>query len=621
MNRSSRDGTIDPVLEDPMAAPAPGAVLVGDGRCRFIVWAPEHRRVEVVFGGGDRRVELEAGERGYHLAIVEDVAPGARYRYRLEDGRELPDPASRSQPEGVHGPSEVIDPTYPWTVDEWANPPLAEHVFYEIHVGAFSAEGTFAGVAARLDDLVELGVTALELMPVAPFSGDRGWGYDGVYPWAVHQAYGGLRGLQRLVDEAHRRDLAVFLDVVHNHLGPEGNHLGAYAPYFTDRYRTPWGAAVNFDGPGADEVRRFFVGSALHLIDAARVDGLRLDAVHAIYDRTAIPFVEELTAHVHAAAAGAGRRVHVVAENNTNDPRLVRPRERGGCGLDGQWSDDFHHALVALLSGERAGYYGSYGERSQLERALRDGWVYAGQYSPYRGRRHGRPPQGVEPGQLVVYCQNHDQVGNRLAGERLGRRVGFAAAKLAAAMVLLSPFVPLLFMGEEYDESAPFLYFTSHRDPALGRAVREGRRREFTAFGWDSLPPDPQAAETFTASRLDWTLRRHGRHAQMLRWYRELLRLRREHPALGASGAAPAANPRRGFELELPAAGGPLVLRRSHGNAEALMVANLDREPCSLPAPADATWRRVLDSEDVRFGGDGESSQHLGAHGVAVYSR
>ncbi|HVR30242.1 MAG TPA: malto-oligosyltrehalose trehalohydrolase, partial [Thermoanaerobaculia bacterium] len=431
----------DPILGTPHPGPVPGAVPLPDGACRFTVWAPARERVEVLLGD-DRAVELETGERGYHALTVEHVPPGSRYRLRLDGERELPDPASRSQPEGVHGPSEVIDPAFPWSAATWPNPPLAEHVLYELHVGTFTAEGTFGGAAARLDDLVELGVTAIELMPIPPFPGGRGWGYDGVYPWAVHADYGGLRGLQELVDAAHRRGLAVFLDVVHNHLGPEGNYLAEYGPYFTDRYRTPWGAAVNFDGPGCDEVRRFFIGSALHLIEAARIDGLRLDAIHAIHDCSPLTFLEELTARAHDAARRAGRRVHVVAENNSNDPRLVRPRELGGYGMDGQWNDDFHHALIALLTGERAGYYQSYGERTHLARALRDGWVYTGQYSAFHRRRHGRPPERVEPRHLVVFSQNHDQIGNRLAGDRLGARTGFEAAKLAAALVVLSPYVP-----------------------------------------------------------------------------------------------------------------------------------------------------------------------------------
>jgi len=625
---------LDPVLDTGCPAPILGAVPLDDGRCRFTVWAPARDRVEVRLVETGRLAALEPAECGYHTAVVDDVRPGALYRLRLDGDRELPDPASRSQPEGVHGPSAVIDPEFAWTLDRFTNPPLAEHVFYELHVGTFSPEGTFAGAIAKLDDLVELGVTAVELMPISSFAGARGWGYDGVFPWAVHAPYGGLVGLQELVDAAHRRGLAVFLDVVHNHLGPEGNYLGEYAPYFTDRYRTPWGAAINFDGPESDEVRRLLIGSALHWIEVARIDGLRLDAIHAIHDRAPLAFLEELTTRVHQAAARRGRRVHVIAESNANDPRWVWPRERGGYGMDGQWNDDFHHALVALLTGERAGYYQSYGERSHLTRALRHGFVYNGEYSAFHRRRHGRAPAGVEPERLVVFAQNHDQIGNRMMGERLATRAGLAPARLAAALALLSPFVPLLFMGEEYAERAPFLYFTSHGDPELAGAVREGRRREFAAFRWQGEPPDPQAEDTFTASRLDWDLRAAEGHRQMLAWYRSLIDLRRRHPALAAAGGTdPGAIVV--VEVDVPEAAGLLRLRRRRGGAEALVVANLDPEPRSqLLSPATGEpWQRVLDTGEPRFGGSGATAPEriagtpggitvgLPPNGVAVYSR
>jgi maltooligosyltrehalose trehalohydrolase len=598
----------DPILDTPSAGPVPGAIPFPDGSCRFTVWAPHRERVGVRFHGDDRVAWLSPAEKGYHQAVVPAVGAGALYKLLLDGDRELPDPASRSQPQGVHGPSEVIDPHFPWTVGSWPSRPLREHVFYELHVGTFTPEGTFAAAVERFDDLVELGITAIELMPIAPFAGARGWGYDGVYPWAVHQPYGGLRGLQGMVDEAHRRGLAVFLDVVYNHLGPEGNYLAEFGPYFTDRYRTPWGPAINVDDAHSDEVRRLLIGSALHWVEAARIDGLRLDAVHAIRDSAPLGFVEELTDRVHQAGRRAGRHVHVVAESNSNDPRLVRERALGGWGLDGQWNDDFHHALVTLLSGERTGYFRSYGERSHLLRALRDGFVYTGQYSAFHGRRHGRSPSEVASDRLVVFTQNHDQVGNRMRGERLEARVGFEAAKLAAGLVLLSPFVPLLFMGEEYGETAPFLYFTSHTDPDLAAAVREGRRREFSELRWQGEPPDPQSEETFLASKLRWDLRLRPRHRELLAWYRELLALRRAHPSLGSS-CAPAV-----LEIAMPESGGLLRLRRGRGGRagdshETLVLANLDPEPRADTLPVDRrTWERVVDAGEKRFGGAGASS-------------
>jgi maltooligosyltrehalose trehalohydrolase len=525
-----------------------GAIVLGDERCRFRVWAPG-RTVEVHIlsptgeagTGAERVVALEPLDRGYHEGVIDGVSPGALYRYRLDGGVERPDPASRAQPQGVHGPSQVVDErAFPWTDEGWTGLPLESYACYELHVGTFTPDGTLEAAIDRLDDLVRLGVTAVEPMPVAPFPGDRNWGYDGVYPFAVHSAYGGPAGLRRFVDACHRRGLAVVLDVVYNHLGPEGNYLGAFGPYFTERYLTPWGAAINFDDAWSDEVRGFFIENALHWITAFHIDALRLDAVHAIVDQSARPFLQELAEAVHARGTRLGRRVHVIAESNLNDPRLLRQPERGGYGLDAQWSDDFHHSLHALLTGERAGYYRDFGTLRDLEKAFREGFVLSGGYSVYRRRRHGAPSVDIPATRLVVCAQNHDQVGNRPHGERLTRLVSFEALKLAAGTLLLAPFVPLLFMGEEYGETAPFLYFTSHTDPDLAEAVRRGRREEHAARaaaeegeGREEIP-DPQGEETFRRSRLDWALRREGRHRTLLALYTELLRLRKAVPALAS---------------------------------------------------------------------------------------
>ncbi len=516
--------------------PAPGVVCLDGARCRFRVWAPERRSVEVrLLTTPERLIPLERAARGYHEGIVEGVAPGTLYVYRLDGEVERSDPASRGQPQGVHGPSQVLDAdAFRWTDHGWTGLPLGAYILYELHVGTFTPEGTFDGVIGRLDSLADLGVTAVELMPVAEFPGGRNWGYDGAYPFAVASAYGGPEGLRSLVDACHGRGLAVVLDVVYNHLGPEGNYLGEFGPYFTDRYRTPWGSAINFDGPESDEVRRFFIENALQWVTEFHIDALRLDAVHAIVEYSARPFLEELGAAVHARAAELGRRIYVIAESNLNDPRLLRTPGQGGYGLDAQWSDDFHHALHALLTGERTGYFADFGRVRDLARAFTEGFVLSGGYSAYRRRRHGAPSVDIPATQFVVCAQNHDQVGNRALGDRLGGLVPFEALKVAAGAVLLSPFIPLVFMGEEYADPAPFLYFTGHTDPDLAEAVRQGRQAEFAAFAWQGEIPDPQDPATFRRSRLTYARRREGRHRVLLEFYTELIRLRKTLPGLAS---------------------------------------------------------------------------------------
>ncbi len=464
-----------------------GATLLDGGRARFAVWAPRSRSVLVRLD--ERVVPLQPGPDGVHAAVVDHVAPGALYRYRLEDGVDRPDPASRHQPLGVHGPSQIDDPRFAWTDAGWTGVELSRLVLYELHVGVFSREGSFDGVIPRLDALRDLGVTAIELMPVAQFPGARNWGYDGVFPYAVQSTYGGPAGLRRLVDACHARGLAVVLDVVYNHLGPEGNVLPAYGPYFTDRHHTPWGAALDVDGEAAAGVRRYLVENAARWIRDFHLDGLRLDAVHAMIDASPRHVLADIAEAVHAEGARLGRRVHVLAEAERTDPALA------AMGIDAQWNDDFHHALHVLLTGETQGYYARYGRPEQLAAAF------------------------AEPGRCVVFSQNHDQVGNR----RLGDRLGLEDRKLAAAAVLLSPSIPLLFMGEEYGETAPFQYFVSHGDAGLVEAVRAGRRAEFAAFGWTGEVPDPQAESTFERSKLDPS---RGDPAR-LAYYRRLLELRK----------------------------------------------------------------------------------------------
>jgi maltooligosyltrehalose trehalohydrolase len=454
--------------------------------------------------------------------------PGARYQYVLE-GDPLPDPRSAWQPQGVHGPSATVDhAAFPWTDRGWQAPPFASAVIYELHIGTFTPQGTFDSAIPRLEDLIELGVTHIEIMPVAQFPGRWGWGYDGVDLYAPHHDYGGPEGLKRLVDACHARGCAVLLDVVYNHLGPAGNYLARFGPYYTKRHRTPWGEAINFDSAGSDEVRRFFCDNALMWMRDYHVDGLRLDAIHACIDTSAIHILEQLAAETARLQAELGRKLVLIAESDLNDPRVIRDYEVGGYGVDAQWSDDFHHALHSVLTGERDGYYADFGFIAQIAKALRRAWIYDGCYSVYRRRSHGRSAAGLSGWKFIGYMQNHDQIGNRARGERSSALMSLGRLKIAAALVFTSPFVPMLFQGEEWAASSPFLYFTQHEDPELARAVSEGRTSEFAAFGWNrSEIPDPQDMATFERSKIDWDERSRAPHAEILEWHRNLIRLRR----------------------------------------------------------------------------------------------
>lgn len=456
------------------------------------------------------------------------------YAFRLDGGKPLPDPRSPHQPDGVHGRSRSVDHSaFSWTDSRWQAPPLASGLIYELHIGTFTPEGTFDSAVERIPYLQELGITHVELMPVAEFPGSWGWGYDGVDLWAPHHRYGGPDGLKRLVNALHQHGIAAILDVVYNHLGPDGNYLAQFGPYFTSCYRTPWGDATNLSGRRSAEVRNFFIENGLMWLRDYHFDGLRLDAVHAFVDTSAVHFLEEFAAAVSKLEHETGRHLCVIAESDLNDPRVVQVRESGGYGFHAQWSDDFHHALHTVLTGEKEGYYSDFGSLAQLAKAMETGFVYDGCMSRYRGRPHGRPLGGIPKSRLVCSIQNHDQIGNRARGDRIGMLVSPGRLRIAAALLLCGPFVPMLFQGEEWNASSPFSYFTNHQDPALGRAVSEGRRLEFASFGWNPESiPDPQDPETFRACKLRWDeLSRQG-HADMLEWYRNLIALRRRHPAL-----------------------------------------------------------------------------------------
>jgi maltooligosyltrehalose trehalohydrolase len=498
------------------------------------VWAPTAERLDLVTGGVRRPMSPDEG--GWWRLRADDLTHGSDYAFAVDGGDPTPDPRSRWQPHGVHASSRLYDHgAFAWQDAAWRGVPLAGAVLYELHIGTFTAEGTFDAAIERLDHLVELGVDAVEVLPVASFDGTAGWGYDGVALWAVHEPYGGPDGFKRFVDACHRRGLGVVLDVVYNHLGPSGNYLSRFGPYFTELHHTPWGAAVNLDDAGSDEVRRWILDNALSWLRDYHVDGLRLDAVHALVDERAVHLLQEMSAEVDALAASVGRPLFLIAESDLNDPKVITPREAGGWGLTAQWSDDFHHALHANLTGETQGYYCDFGDLSALARTLTGGYFHDGCYSTFRGRHHGRPLDRaqVPAYRLVSYLQDHDQVGNRATGDRISATLSPGLLRIGAALYLSAPFTPMLFMGEEWGATTPWQFFTSFADPELGRAVSEGRRGEFAAHGWDSEDvPDPQDPATFERSRLDWAEVDKPEHADLLEWYRSLIALRKATPEL-----------------------------------------------------------------------------------------
>lgn len=493
-------------------------------------WAPSAERLEIETGG--KRRAMRRGERGWWSIELPELYHGIDYAFRVDGEGPFADPRSLWQPEGPDGPSRWLDPShFQWTDERWQAPPWASAVIYELHIGAFTPEGTFDAAREKLDRLVELGINYVEVMPIAQFSGRRGWGYDGVDLYAPHNAYGDPERVAAFVDACHAKGIGAIIDVVYNHLGPSGNNTEKFAPYFTDKYKTHWGRAANLDDAGSDEARRFFIDNALMWLRDYHFDGLRIDAVHALLDTSATHFLEELATEVRNFEAYSRRRYILIAESDLNDPRVARSTELGGYGLDAQWNEDFHHALHALLTGEDFAYYADFGKVADLAKTLRSGFVYDGRYSEFRDRRHGRPIGGLSASRFVGYMQNHDQIGNRPAGDRIGHVLSLDRLKLGAAVNLLSPFVPMLFQGEEWAASAPFAYFAEYADPELGKAVSEGRKREFSGSNWDSEAiPDPHAEETFERAKLDWSERERAPHAEALAWYKALIALRRSAP-------------------------------------------------------------------------------------------
>ncbi|HXD77780.1 MAG TPA: malto-oligosyltrehalose trehalohydrolase [Puia sp.] len=564
--------------------------------CHFTVWAPEKKAMTLRLlsrGPADTDIAMAKDREGYFTAWVADASAGDRYYYIPEGGKQCPDPGSQSQPEGVHGPSQIIDHrNHVWQDITWRGRPLSSMIFYELHVGTFAPEGTFDAIIPRLDDLAALGITAIQLMPVAECPGERNWGYDGVFLYAVQHNYGGPEGLKRLVDACHRRGISVFLDVVYNHLGKEGSCLDSFAPFFSTTYSTPWGKALNFDGPWCGGVRQFIIGNALNWARHYHLDGLRLDAVHEIYDRNAVTLWDELHDAIRDWEIHSGRPFYLIAESDLNDPRVVRPTAEGGRGFNAQWLDDFHHALYVLLDEDGWSHYQDYGELRQLAKAFTDGFVHSGEYVHFRHRRHGSSSAGMSGEQFVVFSQNHDIPGNRPDGARLSALLDPDRTRLAAAAILLSPFLPMLFMGEEYGDISPFYFFADYPHQQIGAELRDQRKQQFRSFNWDAEAPDPLEPSTWLDCILKWDKRRDEGHRQLLDWYRRLIALRKTHPLLSDLS-------RRYLRADLMGTTGLAVLRcTADGRRQLLTLFNFSaadlRSVVPYPGRGSAAWVKLL---------------------------
>lgn len=579
--------------------PFAGAAIQSDSTCKFSVWAPFRKQVSLSIIAPQPQIHpMQPDDKGYWHTSVEGLSSETQYKYVLDEEVTLPDPASRYQPEGVHGPSAVVDSHFEWTDDSWTGLDMSELIIYELHTGTFSGTHNFQGIIDKLDHLRSLGITAIEILPVGQFPGDRNWGYDGVYPFAVQNSYGGVNGLKALVNAAHQHGIAVILDVIYNHLGPEGNYFSQYGPWFTDKYKTPWGPALNFDDAWCDAVRAYFIQNALMWLDEFHIDGLRMDAVHAIWDCGANHFTAELSELVDALQATSGRKKFLIAEIDLNSPRYIMPREKGGYGMHGQWVDEFHHALHSLLTGEVNGYYADFGGLTPLAKSFQDSYVFTGAYSDVRKRHFGASPGDLPYHQFVVFAQNHDQIGNRMLGDRLTTQVSFEAQKLAAATVLLSPHIPLLFMGEEYGETKPFQFFTSHSDKDLIAAVTNGRREEFASFAWEGEVPEPQEITTFDNSTLSWETQTET-GAALIELYRFLIAFRRTRQAMRNTT-------RDSVKVLIPQAEEQLLLvERSGGDDRLLILFNFSDHVVPYQYTGPGTLQKKFDSSAAIWRGPG----------------
>lgn len=577
-----------------------GAFFTNDG-CSFSVWAPEKKSMLLhIVSPIDMKAPMAKDEDGCFSVKIAEVPAGAGYFFMPDGEKDYPDPASHFQPEGVHGASSVVDhSSFRWNDNAWKGIPAADLILYEMHVGTFTPEGTFDSVIMRLDELAETGINGIELMPVSQFPGSRNWGYDGVFPYSVQNTYGGPDGLKKLVDAAHQRGIAVFLDVVYNHLGPEGNYFGKYGPYFTKKYKVSWGDAINLDDAWCDGVREYFSENLLHWFVNYHIDGIRADAIHMMFDFSAVHFWEVAYSKVKLMEQKQGRKFFLFAESDLNSPKVVKSPESGGYGFDAQWLDDFHHALYVLLHPEGRDRYEDFGSLEQLAKAYTDGFVHSGEFVKFRKHRHGASSAGIPGEKFVAFNQNHDQVGNRVLGERLCMLTGFDQMKMAAAALILSPYIPLLFMGEEYGDENPFFYFISHSDKALIKAVREGRKKEFESYRWKTDPPDPQDESTFLKSKISWEKRYSGKHRLLLDWNRELIGIRKNHPAMK--------NTRKdGIFVYIEGVSVFFFVRTSDdGRSQIVCILNFSGSKAKVTAPSGSPgWRKILDSTEPRWSQD-----------------
>jgi maltooligosyltrehalose trehalohydrolase len=582
-----------------------GANLQQNGKCMFTVWAPEKDAMVLhIVAPEEQKIEMQQDKWGYWTAEVEGVTTEHKYYYCPSNGTDFPDPVSYHQPEGVHGPSQVVDHSaYQWQDVAWRGLPLRDYVLYELHVGTFTEEGTFEAIIPRLQELKELGITAIEIMPVAQFPGGRNWGYDGVQPYAVQNTYGGPEGFKKLVEACHQQGMAVVLDVVYNHLGPEGNYLGKYAPYFTTKYHTPWGDAINFDGEWSDGVKEYFCNNIIYWFEHYHIDGLRLDAIHAIYDDSAVSFWDLVHEQVKLAEERLGRKLHLIAESDLNSPKVIKTPDVGGYGFSAQWLDDFHHAVYVYLNKNDKERYADFYSIEQAAKAYTDGFVHSGEYVQFRKKRYGASSAGVDGDRFIAFIQNHDQVGNMVRGERICMLVTFEIQKLAAATYLLAPYIPMLFMGEEYADESPFYYFVSHTEKSLIEAVREGRKKEFEKFKWGAEPPDAQSESTFIDSKLKWERRYSGKHKVMLEWYKHLIQLRKTLPALQSFRKNDVCCDVLGLEALA------LHRRSEDEQQEIICVFNFSEgEGLEYTPPSDRKWEVLLDSTDEQWAEPGTTA-------------
>lgn len=600
-----------------------GAIYTAGYGCMFTVWSPETTAMQLhIIHPFDRTIDMQKDTQGYFTARIEEAAPGCRYYFNADAKGDKPDPASFYQPEGVHGPSEVIDIHTPWTDNSWKPIALQDYIIYELHIGTFTPEGTFEAAISQLDDLAQTGINAIEIMPVAQFPGRRNWGYDGVFSYAAQNSYGGPHGLKKLVEACHARGIAVILDVVYNHLGPEGNYLPLFAPYFTDKYKTPWGDALNFDREWCDGVRNYFINNALYWMRYFHIDGLRLDAIHQMYDFGAVHFWEQLHYEVEYLSRELGRPFYLIAESDLNNPKVVKHPEAGGFGFNAQWLDDFHHSLYVLLDPAGAYRYKEFGSIEQVAKAYTSGFVHGGDFVPFRKKKFGRSSAGISGNHFIVFNQNHDQVGNTADGRRLSERISFPLLKVAAAAIMMSPYIPMLFMGEEYGETSIFTYFIDHGDKDLVQAVREGRKKEFEGETWDDDTADPAGEEAYEACKLNWNLRKDGWHQLLLQWNAGLINLRRQNDAL------------RNFDKNSVSVSiinefCYYIHRKSEDEAtQLLIIINLGKNECRHTLlPEYHHWKKILDSavyahdmNEVPFPGITTEEIVIPPAAVAVYT-